>query len=156
MIILILCFLDLGYESLFYQKTGGYLPDGTVIAFRKAKFSVAEDPSFVNFYDAHCCQSGQIGLVVKLRHVESQKCFIVGGTHLVFNPYRGDWKIKQLIHLLAELDAVREKMADENPVVFLCGDLNSEPDSKVLEFLLNGEANLDSVTARDISKQVLT
>jgi len=74
---------------------------------------------------------------------------------LVFNPYRGDWKIKQLIHLLAELDAVREKMADENPVVFLCGDLNSEADSKVLEFLLNGEANLDSVTARDISKQEL-
>jgi len=147
--------LDLGYGSFFYQKTGGSLPDGTVIAYRKVKFCVAEDPSFVNFYDARRCASGQIALVVKLRHLESRKCFIIGGTHLVFNPHRGDWKIKQLIHLLAELSAVRQKMSDEDPVVFLCGDLNSEPESKVLEFLLKGETNLDSVTAREISKQGL-
>ena len=81
-------------------------------------------------YHSEKCRTGQIGMVLPLRHKQTNRSILVAGTHLVFNPYRGDWKMKQLVHLLAtinhEKNRLSEKCQIQDPLVFLCGDLNGK------------------------------
>ena len=63
-------------------------------------------------YHHEHCKTGQIGVVAVLKHKPTGKRLIVATTHLAFNPYRGDWKLKQSIHLIAEITKQIELSGD--------------------------------------------
>ena len=89
----------------FYRKRD--LDDGSVIAYKSDKFSVSKFKA-VEMYHEERSKTGQIGLVLTLNHTETNEKFIVGVTHLAYNPYRGDWKMKQIIHLIAEINKQKD------------------------------------------------
>ena len=105
-------------------------PLSTLIAYKEAEFEQESRANLINMYHSEKCRTGQIGIVLPLRHKQTNRSILVAGTHLVFNPYRGDWKMKQLVHLLAtinhEKNRLNEKCQIKDPLVFLCGDLNGK------------------------------
>ena len=90
---------------------------------------------------------GNVGVVVVLReHVGVRRRICVANTHLVFNQKRGEIKLAQAAILAhAAADAIAECAGPGNAgtvAVVLGGDLNSTPDSKIVEFLIRGSASL--------------
>ena len=69
-------------------------------------------------YHHEHCKTGQIGVVAVLKHKPTGKRLIVATTHLAFNPYRGDWKLKQSIHLIAEITKQIELSGDSRNAFF--------------------------------------
>ena len=145
-----------GYEVQYYQKRQN-LPDGSVIAFKSEQFSADHHThSHINMFHLKKCHTGQIGIVLVLTHTGTGEKFIIANTHLVYNPYRGDWKMKQLVHLFAAIQYHKEKLKLEgvtNPTVIFCGDFNSLPESALVQFILKGSINLDGIRAQDIAGQ---
>jgi len=100
------------------------------------------------------CQTGQIGIVAVLRHRQSQVVIIVATTHLVFNPYRGDWKMKQAIHLMAEINNQINKLDHHQSVpVIICGDMNSTPDSPLVNYFTDYEMEINNLQCSKVSGQ---
>lgn len=158
-----------GYEAVFKQKTGNGL-DGCSILFKKNKFQLQDrvDIEFNRRDISHLLDKNQVALIVKLRPIGTDKItdtnLIVANTHLIFNPRRGDIKLAQLRLLLAELQrfAQKEKFSPDakiNPFdsnyfpIILCGDMNSEPNSPLINFIQNGKINLHGLKSGDISGQ---
>ena len=105
-------------------------------------------------YDEHFAKSGQVGLVMALLHKATNKVLVVGTTHLAFNPYRGDWKLHQSVHLLATIDDVVRRCSPHQCSVVVCGDLNSTPDSHLLKFFLDKNGvDFSSIKAMEVSGQ---
>lgn len=65
----------------------------------------------------------------------------MSNTHLLFNKKRGDVKLAQLAHLLADIDLLTRKYSGESnrsvPVI-MCGDFNSLPYSSLYDFVAKG------------------
>lgn len=87
------------------------MPDGSLLAVDRSLFSVVNS-EIVQMYHHEHCKTGQIGVVAVLKHKPTGKRLIVATTHLAFNPYRGDWKLKQSIHLIAEITKQIELSGD--------------------------------------------
>ena len=87
------------------------MPDGSLLAVDRSLFSVVNS-EVVQMYHHEHCKTGQIGVVAVLKHKPTGKRLIVATTHLAFNPYRGDWKLKQSIHLIAEITKQIELSGD--------------------------------------------
>jgi len=139
----------LRYKCRYLQKRN--LPDGSLIAFKETIFKkvLAKE---IHMWHPDKCPTGQIGLLVLLEHIKSGKMILVSTTHLVFNPYRGDWKLKQIMEILAEIHEILRK-SPQKPAVVLCGDFNSQPHSSLVQFLLNKKFDLSGIRARDIAQQ---
>ena len=133
-------------------------------------------------YHHEHCKTGQIGVVAVLKHKPTGKRLIVATTHLAFNPYRGDWKLKQSIHLIAEITkqielsgdsrnafsfsvsissfpdfgkrTKLEKMPKSIPVI-ICGDMNSLPNSIIISYFANRETELFDIPSQRLSGQPL-
>lgn len=65
--------------------------------------------------------------------------------------FRGDWKLKQIIEILAEIHEILRN-SRQKPAVVLCGDLNSQPHSSLVQFLLNKKFDLCGIRSRDIAQ----
>lgn len=160
--------LEQGYQAVFKQKTGDHL-DGCSILFKKNKFRLQDslEVEFNRSDISHLLDKDNVALVVKLRPIGLRKevdtNLIVANTHLLFNPKRGDIKISQLRLLFAEIQrfAITEKLTSNlvdpfkmnySPVIF-CGDMNSEPNSPLVNFIQNGKQNLSGLKSGDISGQ---
>jgi len=139
----------LRYKCRYLQKRN--LPDGSLIAFKEGIFKNVLTKE-IHMWHPDKCPTGQIGLLVLLEHVKSGKMILVSTTHLVFNPYRGDWKLKQIMEILAEIYEILRN-SRKKPAVVLCGDLNSQPHSSLVQFLLNKKFDLSGIRARDIAQQ---
>jgi len=139
----------LRYKCRYLQKKN--LPDGSLIAFKEGIFKKVLTKE-IHMWHPEKCPTGQIGLLVLLEHVKSGKMILVSTTHLVFNPYRGDWKLKQIIEILAEIHEILRN-SRQKPAVVLCGDLNSQPHSSLVQFLLNKKFDLCGIRSRDIAQQ---
>lgn len=61
----------------------------------------------------------------------------IANTHLYSNVQRADVKLWQTVNLLREL---RQFVAQRDVPLLLCGDLNSDPDSAVYEYLMTGKS----------------
>lgn len=87
---------------------------------------------------------------------------LVANAHIHWDPEFCDVKLIQTIMLMNELDSIIMKAQGERgigykapvpgmpgvPIVF-CGDLNSLPDSSVIEYLLNGRIRIDHPDFQD-------
>ncbi|KAK8379867.1 hypothetical protein O3P69_019696 [Scylla paramamosain] len=81
---------------------------------------------------------------------------VVATTHLLYNPRRHDVKLAQAAVLLAELDRMcyAGQVAGQPqycPVV-LAGDLNAEPHSALLSFLLEGRLQYEGLGRRTLTR----
>lgn len=141
---------SLDYNMGYLQK-GNNLPDGSLIAFKEENFKRIFTRE-VHMYHEDKCATGQIALILLLQHLKSGEFLLVTTTHLVFNPYRGDWKLKQIIEVVAEIQDYLGK-EDQSTAVVLCGDFNSQPHSSLVNYLLQSPVDISGVKAKDISKQ---
>merc|ERR550519_882932 len=141
---------------MIYAKKDCNLPDGSLIAFYKETFEIITH-KIVTMFDPKFCKTGQIGLVAVLRHQMTNEPIVIATTHLVFNPYRGDWKMKQALHLMAEVNnQVNNLKSSPNrnrvPVI-ICGDLNSSPSSPLISYFKKSEILINRLECSKISGQ---
>lgn len=65
--------------------------------------------------------------------------------------------MKQIVHLMAAIKYQHDKLKSAHnitkPITVLCGDLNSAPESSIIEFISTGEVNLDNVKALEVAAQ---
>ena len=95
------------------------------------------------------------GLVVTLADKEASGSLIVACAHLLFNPKRGDARLRQCVSLLRAVEEAKQQAAQPVRVV-VCGDFNSYPDSAVYAFLARGSVAsiaLEERTAHDHCKE---
>jgi protein angel len=109
-------------------------------------------------FNPEFCKTGQIGLVAVLRHKMTKEAIIIATTHLVFNPYRGDWKMKQALHLMAEVNNQINKLRtypnrNSRVPVIICGDLNSSPSSPLISYFKKSEILINRLECFSISGQ---
>jgi protein angel len=97
-----------------------------------------------NLTPASISSSENVGIILLLESAESEfpnRLLCVATTHIFFNPKRGDFKLAQLVYLLACLDRVAHRGMALNgkksayfPTI-LCGDFNFYCQSKLYEFM---------------------
>ena len=88
--------------------------------------------------------------------------FLVANAHIHWDPEFRDVKLIQTIMLMNELDTISMKAQSERGIgyktptpgmpgipIVLCGDLNSLPDSSVLQYLMDGRIPTDHPDLRD-------
>lgn len=153
---------DRGYEAIFKKKTGPTSQDGCSIIFKKNKFSLMDlrEVEMDRTSTSPLLNREQVALVVKLKPLgisqhSSTESIIVANTHLLYNPNRGDVKLAQLRLLLAEIDRFKAStstnLSQSTNHIILCGDMNSEPCSPLINFLKHGEINIRGLRSGDIS-----
>jgi mRNA deadenylase 3'-5' endonuclease subunit Ccr4 len=113
-----------------------------------------------------------VGVVVRLNILDAERCsshkdrkIVVGNTHLLFNPGRGDIKLGQLAMLLARVHklAKQDTTSEKHYPIILCGDFNAVPystrDVKSLSYtplyrlIVNGHLSYDGLLRGDIAGQ---
>ncbi|XP_053624563.1 protein angel homolog 1 isoform X2 [Plodia interpunctella] len=133
-------FEKIGYTGIFKQKTG-HREDGCAIYYKQDLFEKSDQCS-VEYYQPglSILNRDNIGMMVKL----VPRCMpflpiVVATTHLLYNPKRTDVRLAQLQVLLAELDrfAYNGRESGHLPII-LTGDLNSTPESAVIQLLDRG------------------
>ena len=95
------------------------------------------------------------GLVVTLADKEASGSLIVACAHLLFNPKRGDARLRQCVAFLRAVEEAKQQALKPVRVV-VCGDFNSYPDSAVYSFLSTGSVAsiaLEERTAPDDCKE---
>ncbi|KAJ1476509.1 Endonuclease/exonuclease/phosphatase, partial [Baffinella frigidus] len=143
-----------GYTGRYLKRTGDQ-KDGCALLWRKSrlKMRAAKD---LGYRVSETFDRDNVGQVVALETVESAahpggeagagQVLVVGNTHVLFNPRRGDIKLQQIATLVAAAASMSDQIAEETgrPVpVILCGDFNTAPFSPIYEFLARGTLLLD-------------
>ncbi|XP_060809590.1 protein angel homolog 1 isoform X2 [Amyelois transitella] len=144
-------FEQIGYIGIFKQKTG-QREDGCAIYYKQDLFEKSDQCS-VEYYQPGLpiLNRDNIGVMVKL--VPRGMPFlpiVVATTHLLYNPKRTDVRLAQLQVLLAELDRFAYNCREPGHLpIILTGDLNSTPESAVIQLLDRGYVSAS--TFRDSS-----
>ena len=89
---------------------------------------------------------------------EASGSLIVACAHLLFNPKRGDARLRQCVAFLRAVEEAKQQALKPVRVV-VCGDFNSYPDSAVYAFLARGSVAsiaLEERTAHDIARSILS
>lgn len=92
----------------------------------------------------------------RIRRATLNDLFCVATTHLLYSPTRGEVKIAQLQYFLAEIDRFARRTFEETsscyPII-LCGDFNAQPQSPLIDFLLQGSLKYDEYCPLEVSGQ---
>ncbi|KAI1288410.1 Protein angel -like protein 2 [Halotydeus destructor] len=149
-------FTSIGYSGLYKKRTGDKL-DGCALFYNTSKFTLDKFVK-LDFYQTNVSSlldRDNVAIIVRLRPVSGSpdNHLVIGTTHLLFNPKRGDIKLAQLRYLLAELGKIAKTEAGGQYPVLLCGDMNTEPESPVYRFLKNGKMNPINLRTGDLSGQ---
>lgn len=149
-------------------------PDGVAIAYDASKFMKGSG-DFVNFnhkssevtgsgpafkYSGHTSETdlnlSHIGLLQKFTCVRSMREFIIGTTHLAFNPFWGDVKLAQLMIYLHNLQSFSlDKSSGRTIPAILTGDLNTHATSPIFsDFIIDGYFNCSEKNCEELSSQL--
>lgn len=141
---------DMGYEVV-YDKRTLKKNDGLITAVKKDMFTIVEKSVFHYDEIADSClvykdryRKGNIVQVLVLKcegniaddRNENDRLVIAANTHLFWNPKYEDVKLLQTQALLLLVGKYREKFPTASVVI--SGDFNSNPDSFVYRYILNG------------------
>lgn len=132
-----------GYSGVFKKKTGISLIDGCATYVKKGVFQI-EEVTNVEFYQPNVSvlDHHHVGLIVKVRATRIGKSLVIANTHLFCNPKNTVIRLAQLRLFLAEIDRVSYQFDGRNsghlPII-LAGDLNSRPDSSIIQLLEEGQ-----------------
>jgi len=115
--------------------------DGCAIYFDKQRFAVAQAEALI--LDAGASKVNAAAVAV-LDLVGERDSLVVATAHLLFNPKRGDLRLRQAQSLTEVVAALARDHADRRSRrvgTMVLGDLNSTPESSVYEFLANGRVS---------------
>lgn len=147
-----------GFRGLYKKRTGSK-PDGCAIFYNADAWRLAEHTT-VEFRQPRApavLDRDNVGIIARLVPQRGgSEGVVVATTHLLYNPRRHDVKLAQVAVLLAELDRMcyagqRAGQPQYCPVV-LAGDLNAEPHSAVLSFLLDGRLQYEGLGTRTLTR----
>ncbi|KAI8913329.1 Endonuclease/exonuclease/phosphatase [Gorgonomyces haynaldii] len=126
-----------GYQSI-YQKRKGEQKDGLGI-YVNPRFKILQHKK-LDFTSVEAGERPNVAIIALLECQKTKELLLIGTVHLLWNPKRGDIKIKQLQSLFKEMEQMRP-----NPLipVLVGGDFNTTPDSKIYDFLCNGSVDID-------------
>lgn len=150
----------IGYNGTF-KKRSGDRPDGCATFFKRDKFSIAASYK-IDYYRENVPLMEQnnvaILLFLNIRGSEATKksTICISNTHLLFNQRRGDIKLAQLAHLLADIEYhSRSDRYDSNRLsIILCGDFNSRPFSPLYKLITTGELKYEGLSRVQVSGQL--
>ncbi|XP_039124612.1 carbon catabolite repressor protein 4 homolog 5 [Dioscorea cayenensis subsp. rotundata] len=156
-----------GYTGVYKRRTGG-AEDGCAVFWKEEQFSLIHQES-IEF-----CKYGLRENVAQLclfkvgrKHSNAstgedsdseipesmmQQTLLVGNTHVLFNPNRGDIKLGQIRVLLERAHAILQERG--NCPVVIAGDLNSLPQSAVYQFLSSSQLNILTYDRKKVSGQI--
>ncbi|CAL8159214.1 unnamed protein product [Prunus armeniaca] len=157
-----------GFEGVYKARTGE-ASDGCAIFWKKEMFSLLhqENIEFQSFglrnNVAQLCvlkytQSKQSQLESEITPQTSvspctqNRSVVIGNTHVLFNPNRGDIKLGQVRLFLEKAHELSQEWGSI-PVI-ISGDLNSIPQSPMYQFLASSELDIQLHNRRHISGQV--
>ncbi|XP_045134831.1 protein angel homolog 1-like isoform X2 [Portunus trituberculatus] len=156
-----------GFQGL-YKKRTGTKADGCAIFYHADKWLLAEHTS-VEYRQPRApdvLDRDNVGLIARL---VPRQCgggndggdagVVVATTHLLYNPRRHDVKLAQVAVLLAELDRMCYMgQASGQPrycPMVVAGDLNAEPHTALLSFLLEGRLQYEGLGRRTLTRHCL-
>ena len=129
-------FSYLGYKGLYKKRTGEQI-DGCAIFYRESVFQLIEY-SDVEYKQNDFLDRDNIGLVCIFNHLRSNQNVCIATTHLLFNPKRTNIKLAQMMIFLSEIERLSYVGNDRYCPVIMTGDLNSEPNSPVINLIEKG------------------
>lgn len=139
------------FDRVFKKRTGSEKTDGCAIFFNSDLFQLIETRTVEYNQQIRLLDRDNIGIILKLRSRANPKSiFIVGTTHLLYNPKRMDIKLAQVHVLLSELEQMAYNGNKDNgyyPII-LTGDFNLAPNSPPYKLLAHGQLDY-----RDLPQQ---
>ncbi len=152
---------DEGFEGN-YKRKAGEMPEGEAIFYREAKFSLIEEFNVVinEAINLPCNEllhaalekrpellaslkkRTAVGQMLALRDATLNRAICILNTHLYFRPTASDIRLLQMMVLLNCLRDLVNRVKENHDnidrvAVLICGDLNSTPDTAVVDLLLN-------------------
>ncbi|GAQ92102.1 CCR4-NOT transcription complex subunit 6 [Klebsormidium nitens] len=141
---------SLGYEGTFKGRTGAEMTDGCATFWKADAFSLVAVEE-LEFRDLNLREN--VALLAVLKHQAAPdapaRLLVVANTHILFNPKRGDIKLAQLRHLLAQAHELAQQHA--GAPVLVMGDFNSSPESALYQYLSTGQLDLAATDRRNMS-----
>ncbi|KAK9091257.1 hypothetical protein Sjap_024434 [Stephania japonica] len=148
-----------GFGGVYKARTGDAC-DGCAIFWKEEKLSLENRIICISLY---CSAPSAASPQMNVNHSGTDgnphislslptRSIIVGNTHMLFNPNRGDIKLGQ-IRLFVERAYILSKKWGDIPVV-ISGDFNSTPKSAIYQYLASSELNLLLHDRRRMSGQV--
>jgi mRNA deadenylase 3'-5' endonuclease subunit Ccr4 len=106
-----------GMDGLWKQRTGADQVDGVALIWRQRRlklvhvetieYASALTASAANREQAEQLRKHNVGLVAAFTDLSNGRELVVATTHILWNPKRGQVKLRQMQHLLRRVDAVR-------------------------------------------------
>ena len=134
----------LGFDHAYYQRPSR--SDGLVVAWRRERLKLVGKTE-VDFDRIEGLppngRKHNVALLCMLQEKDSalQRKFLVGNTHLHWNPSRRLLKLMQASHLMQVISATVQRhqgstqRGDKSLPCLLCGDFNSLPESPVIQLV---------------------
>eukprot|EP00938_MAST-03A_sp_MAST-3A-sp1_P000530 g530.t1 len=145
------------YDFKYKRRTGEDKADGLCMFWNKSRWTRVHyvDVEFYRYDEDPLMDRHNVAQICVLKELSSGNMILIANTHLLFNPKRGDVKIRQLEILLKEISNVREKFdrSDNKFCVLLMGDFNAVPGSAMYELLSKGRLSLRNLDRKLISGQ---
>ncbi|CAL8463659.1 g3193 [Coccomyxa elongata] len=153
---------QLGYETAYAARTGDRC-DGCLTFWRRGRFTALRSESLqMRSFGL----KDNVALLVLLAPVAaaprglapavphpSAPGLLIGNTHLLFNPKRGDIKAGQARTILTRMRDI-QSAADRPSWSVLMGDFNSVPGSPIYSFVRSGTLDCSLVDRRNMSGQL--
>ena len=143
------------YDFKYKRRTGEDKADGLCMFWNKSRWTCVHyvDVEFYRYDEDPLMDRHNVAQICVLKELSSGNMIVVANTHLLFNPKRGDVKIRQLEILLKEISNVCEKFDGSDVCVLLMGDFNAVPGSAMYELLSKGRLSLRNLDRKLISGQ---
>lgn len=145
------CVRASGEVQVAFAQCGGPRTDGCAILVDAGRFTIVAVNELTLTGDE---EKKNAGLVVTL-HDREGGSLVVACAHLLFNPRRGDVRLKQAVTLLRAVEEAKARATQPARVV-VSGDFNSYPNSAVYALLARGRVAsraLEERTATDETRE---
>ena len=137
---------NIGYQNIIFDRRCCGRQDGLLIAY-KTGFNILLRT--VVYFDDLCetlvgtlvgeerTKKHNIAQIIVLQHEATREVFVIGNTHLYWNPNSEDVKLFQARKFLYSLETMYEICVgrNKNPIVVACGDFNSKPNTTMFNLM---------------------
>jgi mRNA deadenylase 3'-5' endonuclease subunit Ccr4 len=129
-------------DRLLADHSGHYLQkygsgaDGSAIFVNRNRFKVV-GTEYLEYGRVHDHLRANVAIIATLKCFDSGKKLIIGTSHILFNPKRGDIKLEQLGLLFESIENMLHNHSENSPVI-ITGDFNLIPNSFLYDYILGG------------------
>eukprot|EP00475_Leptophrys_vorax_P005072 TRINITY_DN13053_c0_g3_i1.p1 TRINITY_DN13053_c0_g3~~TRINITY_DN13053_c0_g3_i1.p1 ORF type:complete len:448 (+),score=111.33 TRINITY_DN13053_c0_g3_i1:135-1478(+) len=146
-----------GYQGLFFKRSRQKL-DGCMTLFRKDSFELLDSLELefndvvlkpeiatslaIDNFELSTVKDrflrDNVAILVRLKHLASQREIVIANCHLYWNPTQQEVKLRQSVYLAKQLELFVAKSEISAPVI-VAGDFNSTPSSSVYDWFVSGK-----------------